>query len=99
MGATGVGVNRKVPRIFPAPRYGSFRISQQGEITTEVLFVAVGLLVGELAARGRQHERAAARGKLEISRLHDLSQLIADGEEPEFVLIAVANELRLTRRQ
>lgn len=74
--------------------YGSFRISQQGDITTEVLFVAVGLLVGELAARGRRHQRAAARGKLEISRLHDLAQRIAAGEEPEFVLIAVANELR-----
>lgn len=74
--------------------YGSFRISRQGDITTEVLFVAVGLLVGELAARGRRHERAAARGQLEISRLHDLAQRIADGEEPEFVLIAVANELR-----
>jgi K+-sensing histidine kinase KdpD len=74
--------------------YGSFRISQQGDITTEVLFVAVGLIVGELAARGRQHQRAAARGQLEISRLHDLGQRIADGEEPQFVLIAVANELR-----
>jgi K+-sensing histidine kinase KdpD len=74
--------------------YGSFRISQQGDLTTEVLFVAVGLLVGELAARGRQHQRAAARGQLEISRLHDLGQRIAEGEEPEFVLIAVANELR-----
>ncbi len=74
--------------------YGSFRISQQGDITTEVLFVAVGLLVGELAARGRRHQRAAARGKLEISRLHDLAQRIAAGEEPEFVLIAVAHELR-----
>jgi K+-sensing histidine kinase KdpD len=74
--------------------YGSFRISRQGDITTEVLFVAVGLLVGELAARGRQHQRAAARGHVEISRLHDLAQRIAGGEEPEFVLIAVANELR-----
>lgn len=74
--------------------YGSFRISRQGDITTEVLFVAVGLLVGELAARGRRHQRAAARGHAEISRLHDLAQRIADGEEPEFVLIAVANELR-----
>ena len=74
--------------------YGSFRISQQGDVTTEVLFVAVGLLVGELAARGRQHQRAAARGQLEISRLHDLGQRIAEGEEAEFVLIAVANELR-----
>jgi K+-sensing histidine kinase KdpD len=74
--------------------YGSFRISRSGDITTEVLFVAVGLLVGELAARGRQHQQAAARGHLEISRLHDLGQRIADGEEPEFVLMAVANELR-----
>jgi K+-sensing histidine kinase KdpD len=74
--------------------YASFRISRPSDITTEVLFVAVGLLVGELAARGRQHQRAAARGHMEISRLHDLGQRIAGGEEPEFVLIAVANELR-----
>ena len=57
--------------------YGSFRISRPGDITTEVLFVAVGLLVGELAARGRQHQRAAVRGHMEISRLHDLGQRIA----------------------
>ena len=74
--------------------YGSFRIGRQGDLTTEILFVAVGLLVGELAARGRHHQRVAARGHLEISRLHDLAQRIAEGEEPEFVLIAVANELR-----
>jgi K+-sensing histidine kinase KdpD len=74
--------------------YGSFRISRSGDITTEVLFVAVGLLVGELAARGRRHQLAAARGRLEINRLHDLGERIAGGEDPEFVLIAVANELR-----
>ncbi len=74
--------------------YGSFRISRQSDVTTELLFVAVGLLVGELAARGRRHQRAAARGQLEISRIHDLGERIAGGEEPEFVLIAVANELR-----
>jgi K+-sensing histidine kinase KdpD len=74
--------------------YGSFRISRQEDVTTELLFVAVGLLVGELAARGQRHRRAAARGQLEISRLHDLAQRIANGEEPEFVLMAVASELR-----
>ena len=74
--------------------YASFRISRPSDITTEILFVVVGLLVGELAARGRQHQRAADRGHMEISRLHDLGQRIAGGEEPEFVLIAVANELR-----
>jgi hypothetical protein len=33
-------------------------------------------------------------GRSEIARLHDLSQRIAQGEEPDFVLIAVAAELR-----
>ncbi|HZU81214.1 MAG TPA: DUF4118 domain-containing protein [Acidimicrobiales bacterium] len=74
--------------------YGSFRISRQSDITTELLFVAVGLLVGELAARGRRHQLAAKRGRLGLSRIHDLGERIAGGEEPEFVLIAVANELR-----
>jgi len=74
--------------------YGSFRISRQADITTEVLFVAVGLIVGELAARGRKSRQAADLGRMEIARLHDLSQRIAEGEDPDFILIAVAGELR-----
>jgi len=74
--------------------YGSFRISRQADITTEVLFVAVGLIVGELAARGRKSRQAADLGRTEIARLHDLSQRIAEGEDPDFILIAVAGELR-----
>jgi K+-sensing histidine kinase KdpD len=74
--------------------YGSFRISRSADITTEVLFVVVGLLVGELAARGRRDRQAAALGRNEIARLHDLSQRIAGGEDPDFILIAVAGELR-----
>jgi K+-sensing histidine kinase KdpD len=74
--------------------YGSFRISRQADITTEILFVVVGLLVGELAARGRKYQRAAVRGRLELSRIHDLGERIAGGEDPDFVLIAVASELR-----
>jgi K+-sensing histidine kinase KdpD len=74
--------------------YGSFRISRQSDITTEILFVAVGLLVGGLAARGRQHQQAAALGRTDLSRLHDLGERIAGGEDPDFVLIAVAGELR-----
>src|ERR1700733_12176683 len=37
---------------------------------------------------------AAALGRNEIARLHDLSQRIAEGEDPDFILIAVAGELR-----
>ena len=74
--------------------YDSFRISRSADITTEILFVVVGLLVAELAARGRRDRVAAALGRHEIGRLHDLSQRIAEGEDPDFVLIAVAGELR-----
>ncbi|HVA03680.1 MAG TPA: DUF4118 domain-containing protein [Acidimicrobiales bacterium] len=74
--------------------YGSFRISRQADLTTELLFVVVGLLVGELAARGQRHRRAAAEGRLDLSRIHDMAERIAGGEEPDFVLMAVASELR-----
>jgi K+-sensing histidine kinase KdpD len=76
------------------PPYGSFRIGRSSDVTTELLFVAVALLVGELAAWGRRNQRAAARGRNGIARLHDLGERIATGEEPEFVLMAVATELR-----
>jgi K+-sensing histidine kinase KdpD len=74
--------------------YQSFRISSTTDATTEILFVVVGLLVGELAARGQLHRRAAAEGRHEISRMHDLAERIAGGEEADFVLMAVATELR-----
>ncbi|MGH9016278.1 MAG: DUF4118 domain-containing protein [Acidimicrobiales bacterium] len=74
--------------------YESFLISRQADLTTELLFVVVGLLVGELAARGRRHRRAAAEGRHELIRIHDMAERIAGGEDPDFVLMAVAAELR-----
>ncbi len=74
--------------------YQSFRISGSRDLTTEILFLVVGLLVGELAVRGQQHRRAAVEGRHEIGRMHDLAERIAGGEEPDFVLMAVATELR-----
>jgi hypothetical protein len=74
--------------------YESFRIRNQTDLTTEILFVAVGLLVGEMAARGRRHREAAAEGRHELTRIHEMAERIAGGEEPDFVLMAVAAELR-----
>jgi hypothetical protein len=74
--------------------YESFRISGNRDVTTEILFVVVGLLVGELAARGQRHRRAAVEGRHELGRIHNLAERIAGGEEPDFVLMAVAAELR-----
>ena len=74
--------------------YQSFRISSNRDVITEVLFVVVGLLVGELASRGQRHRLAALEGRDELSRLHHMAERIAGGEEPDFVLMAVAAELR-----
>lgn len=74
--------------------YQSFRISGNRDLTTEILFVVVGLLVGELAARGQRHRRAADEGRHELNRIHHVAERIAGGEEPDFVLMAVAAELR-----
>jgi K+-sensing histidine kinase KdpD len=74
--------------------YESFRISSQADTTTEVLFVVVGLLVGELAARGRRYRSAASEGRHGLASVHALAEQIANGEEPDFVLIAVATELQ-----
>jgi K+-sensing histidine kinase KdpD len=74
--------------------YQSFRISSNRDVITEVLFVVVGLLVGELATRGQRHRRDAVEGRDELARLHHMAARIAEGEEPDFVLMAVAAELR-----
>ena len=43
--------------------YYSFRISGHQDLITEVLLLVVGVAVGELAARGRNHRRDAVEGR------------------------------------
>lgn len=74
--------------------YESFRISNQADTTTEVLFVVVALLVAGLATRGRKYRSAASEGRHGLASVHGLAEQIANGEEPDFVLIAVATELQ-----
>jgi K+-sensing histidine kinase KdpD len=80
--------------LFLTRPYGSLRISRQSDLVTEVLFVVVALIVGELAIRSRQHQSAVVEGRSELARIHAVAERISDGEEPDFVLIAVAAELR-----
>ena len=73
--------------------FQSFRIHHQSDLTTELLFVLVGLLVGELAARGHQHRREAAEGRHGLDRIHGVAEQIVEGEAPEYVMISVAAQL------
>jgi hypothetical protein len=74
--------------------YQSFRIGNPADVTTEILFVVVGLLVGELAARGRRYRTAADEGRHGLDRIHGVGEQIAQGEDAEFVLMNVATQLR-----
>jgi K+-sensing histidine kinase KdpD len=73
--------------------YQSLRINHQADLTTELLFVLVGLLVGELAARGHAYRRAAVEGRHGLDRIRGVAEQIVEGEDPEYVMISVAAQL------
>lgn len=73
--------------------YQSLRINHQSDVTTELLFVLVGLLVGELAARGHAYRRAAVEGRNGLDRIRGVAEQIVEGEDPEYVMISVAAQL------
>ncbi|HEX7442448.1 MAG TPA: DUF4118 domain-containing protein, partial [Acidimicrobiales bacterium] len=47
--------------------YYSLRITRTSDLITEILLLVVGLAVGELAARGRHHRRAASTGREQVA--------------------------------
>jgi K+-sensing histidine kinase KdpD len=73
--------------------YESLRISRTTDLTTEVLLLVVGLLVGDLAARGRYHRTSARTGRDQLVALHGVTELVAAGAVPEDVERAAAGEL------
>jgi K+-sensing histidine kinase KdpD len=74
--------------------YLSLRITRSSDLTTELLLLVVGLLVGDLAARGRHHRTTAREGRGHLAALHAVTELAAAGGEPEDVARLVVDELR-----
>jgi len=73
--------------------YYSFRITRHQDLITEILLLVVGLIVGELAARGRQHRTAAWQSRHQVALLHAVTELAATGQDPQVVVAAAAEEL------
>jgi K+-sensing histidine kinase KdpD len=73
--------------------YGSFRIDQRDDVITEVLLIVVGLTVGELAARGRNHRRSAEARSGDLRVLHSVTGLAASGTDPRVVIESAMTEL------
>ncbi len=74
--------------------YLSLRIAGSADVTTTVLLLVVGLAVGELAARGLRARSWAQAGSARLKRIHGLAERISAGEAPDFIVIAVADQLR-----
>jgi hypothetical protein len=59
--------------------YTSMRIESADDIETVIILLAVGLLVGEVAARGRRSRRERERAADAIARVHRVAARIAEG--------------------
>lgn len=79
---------------FHTQPYYSLTISRHQDITTAALLLAVGVAVGELSTRSRRHQAAAELGSVDIGRIHVVAELVASGEAADYVILAVAGELR-----
>ncbi len=74
--------------------YYSFTIARHEDVVTAALILGVGLAVGELSTRARRHRAAAELSSVDIGRIHVVAELVASGEEADWVVLAVAVELR-----
>jgi K+-sensing histidine kinase KdpD len=79
---------------FHTVPYERLTIDSSDDVVTGAVLLVVGVLVGELAIRGRRYWLAAEERSDEIARIHTVAELVADGEPPEHVVIVVAHELR-----
>ncbi len=79
---------------FHTHPYFSFTINRHEDLVTAALLLVTGLTVGELSVRARRHRAYAVRGSNEIARIHGVAELVASGEPADFVVMAVATELR-----
>jgi K+-sensing histidine kinase KdpD len=59
--------------------YTSMRIESADDVETVIILLAVGLLVGEVAARGRRSRRERERAADAIDRVHRVAARIAEG--------------------
>ncbi|MEO6317212.1 MAG: DUF4118 domain-containing protein [Acidimicrobiales bacterium] len=79
--------------LFHTEPYLSLRIGSWDDLETAALLLLVGLIVGELALRGRRAQALFVRERRDLASIQGLGALVADGEPPDYVLLATASEL------
>jgi hypothetical protein len=79
--------------LFHTQPYLSLHIRSSDDAETAALLLAVGLIVGEIALRGRRARAMVARERQDLATIQNLGALVADGEDPQYVLLATSSEL------
>ncbi len=74
--------------------YGSLTISSAQDIETTALLLVGGMIVGQLAARNREHRRVAAQTRDDLERIQAIAEMVASGAGGTEVVSAVAVELQ-----
>jgi hypothetical protein len=74
--------------------YHSLRITGRNDLITELLLLAVGVAVGQLAARGRLHRRQAIESRGDVVLLHSLTELASSGHESREIIDSALGELQ-----
>ena len=58
------------------------------DVETAVLLLVVGLIVSELALRGRRARALVAQERQDLASIQGLGALVANGEDADYVLLA-----------
>lgn len=74
--------------------YLSMDIETSDDIETVLILLGVGLLVGEMASRGRRSQRGRERAAEAIARVHRVADEVAQGTPIDDVVGSVTRELR-----
>jgi len=73
--------------------FNSLKISDAADVETTVLFLVVGLAVGELALRADRIRSSVAGHRDEMRRFQRIAHMAANGESPDDLISAVRAEL------
>jgi hypothetical protein len=74
--------------------YNSIRIESADDIETVLILLAVGLLVGAVAARGRRSRDDRKRAAAAIERVHRVAAKVAGGADLDEIVAVVIAEVR-----
>jgi K+-sensing histidine kinase KdpD len=92
-GAISAVVSTLAFDFFLVRPYLSMDIQSTDDVETVLIFLLVGLLVGEVAARGRQSRQARRRATDAIARVQRVGAAVAQGSDVRTIAASVTTEL------